>query len=103
MNFDEFVKFISDYVDREFEKDFFEEFDRLDEMMEKEFAEMEKFAEGMEKEFFEMDKLIEEDPDCRALFKTMKKTVELCRGMSEIEVPDDIHRKLFRKIEEIEI
>ena len=103
MDFEEFLKRVSDYIDKEFEKDFFEEFDRIDEMIEEEFAEMEKFERSMEKEFEEMDKLIEQDTCCLALFNTMKKTIQLCHELEEMEVPQDIHTELFRKLEEIDL
>lgn len=50
----------------------------------------------------EIDELVSEDFGCKVLFNTFNKTLQLCEEMEEeIEVPEEVHIKLyeFLKIE----
>ena len=63
-------------------------------------------ADYFEKEFdlrvhSEVDRFLLEDPDIRAFFNTLNRTIELCREMKfeEINVPDEIHTQLYIKLQ----
>ena len=50
----------------------------------------------------EVEKHIVECPECGTSVETMRKVITVCREISLVKVPADKHRKLLRKIRELE-
>lgn len=83
---------IDSMIDRDFDSFSKELFDR--DAFYEEIKEL--FGKGMFDEAAERP----DDEYCEAVFKTLCRTICFCREMEEIEVPEDIHTKLLRALEE---
>jgi len=99
MEFEEFLRHICEYVDKQMQS----EMPETEDFFDKEFSELEKEFEELEeeilKEFDEVEKLIDEDICCRTIFNTLKRTVQLCQKLQEEEVPEEVHKALFEKLD----
>ena len=47
----------------------------------------------------EMDEMVSDNDCCCTMYKTLCKTIELCHCMDEMDVPNQIHEKLFEVLE----
>jgi N-glycosylase/DNA lyase len=67
IDFEEFWSLLSDYFDEELDRDICEE----------------------------IDEFMGEDIFCENLFNTFRRTVDMCREIEMIDVPEEVHRELY--------
>jgi len=96
MDFEEFYRHLSEYIDRRFDEELKDAFEGEDFFGGDFFEDGEEFfGEEINEMFGEMDKMIQSDVCCSSLYNTLCRTIEFCGEMDEMDVPEDTHRKLF--------
>ena len=100
MDFEEFYKHLSEYIDRRFNEEFEDVFEDGNFFGDDFFGDEDDFfGKDFNELFEEMDRMIESDVYCSSLYNTLCRTVEFCGEMDEMDVPEEAHRKLFEVLD----
>ncbi|MEA2082368.1 MAG: hypothetical protein U9O97_06475 [Elusimicrobiota bacterium] len=91
---DDLFRCLEEYIDKYFEQDFIPfNNDLFNREMENE-----EIKNIFEPDFLDRMKETADAECCCAAFKTLCRTIFLCREMNEMDVPEDIHEKLLKTL-----